>query len=185
LISAVSDKSNSNIVVDSSKTPPYLFLSTQIRDHDLYILHLVRDPRDVVKSWIKPKSYLQRKSTLRSVRDWLLFNVSTEWVSRISKAHYLFLRYEDFVEEPEGSLKRILDWVGAGPQQLSFLSGRTARLSAQHVLGGNPDKFDSGEIEIKPRPSSLPLSYELLTSALTFPMLLKYQYSLVRSKSQD
>ena len=67
LISAVSDKSNSNIVVDSSKTPPYLFLSTQIRDHDLYILHLVKDPRDVVKSWIKPKSYLRRKSTLRAV----------------------------------------------------------------------------------------------------------------------
>ena len=181
LIYAVADKSQSGIVVDTSKRPPYSFIIGQMQDPEPYVLHIVKDPRDVVGSWMKAKGYIRRRSLLQAVSGWSSFNIMNEWAVRISKPHYLLMRYEDFVQNPAESLQRIVTWIEGAPRSLPFLSGKIAHLSMQHLLGGNPDKFETGEIEIKPRPSSLAYSQQLITSALTLPLLLRYHYPLLRS----
>ena len=86
---------------------------------DVYVLHLVRDPRAVAYSWQRRQSRLdrgggafKRRTSGDSSARWLAWNTATEayWARRPDR--YLFVRYEDFVAEPAATFRLVLDMLG-------------------------------------------------------------------------
>ena len=58
LYSAIADTTGCDVIVDSSKWPQYGLLLTERLPLDVYVLHLVRDPRAVAYSWQRRQSRL-------------------------------------------------------------------------------------------------------------------------------
>ncbi|MGA2436778.1 MAG: sulfotransferase, partial [Bryobacteraceae bacterium] len=72
------------------------------------IIHIIRDPRDAVSSWIR-MSWASR-SVLASARQWRLFNEAALAVA--NRDNYLCVRYEDLAARPEEELRRICNHIG-------------------------------------------------------------------------
>jgi len=146
------------VVVDSSKVPPHGLALTAADALDVHVVHLVRDPRAMAFSWQRRKpipgadgrmTVMNRMSYAKSARYWNQDNrAAAELEDRA--ASYLLLRYEDLVAEPEKHLRRVLGLVGAADADMGFLAGREAELKPSHSISGNPMRFESGAIDIRP-----------------------------------
>lgn len=85
------------------------------------------------------------------------------------------MRYEDLVGDPKGRLKRLLADLEITPTSLDFLDGFHVTLKPSHSLSGNPMRFVSREIEIRPDMQwrkSMANYQKLLVTLITLPLLL-------------
>jgi hypothetical protein len=92
------------------KTPRYVTRMRLIADAlpEAHFVHVIRDGRDVALS-VRD----------RTVKDYTVERVAQRWKEKVSKArrdapllkHYVELRYEDLVLDPEGSLRKISEFV--------------------------------------------------------------------------
>jgi len=172
LYDTIAEKAGCDVIVDSSKTLDFVYSLVQVSGVELYVVHLVRDPRGVVSSWRNQKGYLRLRSPLKVVIEWLLQNLLAEMIR--GRIRYLRVRYEDFVQGPKATLRRIVRFLDQGNASLDFLEGREAVIECQHLLAGNPDKQVQGRISIYPRPWSLPWPLKLMVYLSCFPLYLKY-----------
>ncbi|MDQ4062557.1 MAG: sulfotransferase, partial [Actinomycetota bacterium] len=116
LYGAVQETTGSQVIVDSSKLPAYGYVLGRTPGIDLYVVHLVRDPRAAAYSWLRKKpqpdtnrlSYMLRMNIVKSALLWDVWNASCEALWRGSSTRYMRLRYEDFVEDPQRALTDIL-----------------------------------------------------------------------------
>jgi hypothetical protein len=155
---------------------------------ELYVLHLVRDPRAVAYSWLKKKvqpvtggveGYMHRYDASRSSVMWEAWNLSAELLWRRSPGRYMMLRYEDFVRAPRETVGRIVGMLGEGDRRLPFVSEREAELGLSHTISGNPNRFDTGTIELRPDrewASKMRSRDRALVTLLTLPLLARYGY---------
>lgn len=173
----LAERSGAEVVVDASKHPAGAKLVSSSDQVQLHIVHLVRDPRAVVASRRKPKSYLRAINPGLVASRWNAFNIASETLGSHG-ASFQRVRYEDFVDDPSGVLREILGGVMTKNPQLDFIEGRTARLTPQHALAGNPDKLDGDSIEIRQVSYQLPGWMHWAVTAVTFPLLLRYGYPL-------
>ena len=177
VLRAVVETTRSRVVVDSSKWPGYAYFLQQLPDVELSVLHLIRDPRGVAHSRRKPNAWGGPKglTPARSALQWDIWNPVLEWVCR--RGRYLRLRYEDFVAEPEDSLRRVVALVGEDPAALPFTAAREARLVATHSVAGNRSRFRTGAV-----PIALDDEWRTagasnrLVAALTLPARRRYGY---------
>ena len=72
------------------------------------ILHIVRDPRDVVASL--HRTPFGSPSTIINARTWLRHNLAARRIR--DRPQYLEVRYETLVMQPEEELKRICEFIG-------------------------------------------------------------------------
>lgn len=188
LYHAISTVSGSEVVVDSSKLPAYGYVLGRIPSIDLFVVHLVRDPRAAAYSWSRRKlqpdrgsvGYMERQSPLKSSLLWDLWNVTSEvmWAGRPQR--YLRLHYEDFVERPRESVARILALVGDDRQVPGFLDERSAELRTNHSAAGNPNRLSSGVVALRLDTQwmeRMPAMTRAAVTAVTAPLLLRYGYS--------
>src|SRR5262249_51874961 len=157
---------------DSSKNPANGLLVSLVPNVELHVLHVVRNPQNVVASWTKKKGYLATHPARRVIAWWWSYNILSEAL-RLRARTYRRVRYEDFASNPAALLEQVAkDTVGA-PLNLPFLNGSEATVSLQHVLAGNPDKLDSGKVKIKDVNSPVASSRKLMVNLLTFPLQLR------------
>ena len=197
LYRAVQDVSGARFIVDTSKFPSYGYILQNITEIDLYVLHLVRDPRAVAYSWEsrrKPKMRADNSpddlmiphNYIKSSLVWNEWNFAIERTWRRSPRRYMLLRYEDFVEDPQSSVRNILRFMGEGLSELPFKGEQEILPGAFHTFSGNPDRFRSGTIKIRPdrewkqRMSS---ARQAVVSTVSWPGLLRYGYPLRPQKS--
>jgi hypothetical protein len=174
LYSQIASKTNGKVIVDSSKSPDFAYLLNKNEKLDLYIVHVVKDPRGVASSWSKTKAYLHPQSVIRTGAGWLVQNSIIEFL-RLRKIQYKRIIFEDFIANPKRTLEEILTFIKSGQMDLSFLQATKASIRSQHNLASNPDKLsETQEISIKPRRWDLPLYKNILVSVVTFPLLVKY-----------
>jgi len=100
------------------KTPPYVFEMPLVRQifPDARFVHLIRDGRDVAlsmreKAWWGPKSMAETAA-------WWTHTILTARAHGSGAPDYLEVRYEDLVQDPEATLRRIcafieLPWTAA------------------------------------------------------------------------
>ena len=197
LYHAIQDSTGCRIIVDSSKIPLYGYLLNTIPTIDLYVVHLVRDPRAVAYSWLKKRRlpplpgkdepvYMDRYSPAKSSVVWNITNAAVEMFWRRQSRRYLMLRYEDFVDRPQQSLQRIFELVQEQDHNLSlpFVAQRTIELGVNHTTSGNPSRFRTGSLELrsdKEWASQMKLRDKALATVLTLPLLLRYRYPMVRT----
>jgi hypothetical protein len=181
LYKAVQSVSGSSVIVDTSKFPSYGYVLQNTPGIELYVLHLVRDPRAVAYSWEARKKLMTPHSFIKSSLSWDEWNLAIERLRRYEPERYMALRYEDFVENPRSSVQSILHFLGEEATELPFEDERKISLGASHTFSGNPDRFQSGTVAIKPDEgwkSNMSVARQRMVTALTWPGLVRYGYPL-------
>ena len=189
LYRAIRSVSGSRVVVDTSKEPAYGYALGMVEGIDLRVLHLVRDPRAAAYSWAKKKpqpdsadrEFMHQKTPAQSAVLWDAWNAAIEVLWRDAPGKYLRLRYEDFVADPRESFEAMLRLVGEEGAELPLLGERQVKLGISHTVSGNPNRFDTGAVELRHdrawTEKMTPRDQKLVT-ALTAPLLARYRYPL-------
>jgi hypothetical protein len=186
LYEAIGSVTGSRVVVDSSKEPAHGYAMSLVPGVDFRVVHLIRDPRAAAYSWLKKKpqpdseeiEHMVRFSPAKSSVLWDSWNASAEALWRRTPQKYLRLRYEDFVTDPRGSLERILELVGV-TAELPLAGEREVRLGVSHTVSGNPNRFETGAVELRPDREwmdRMEPRHRALVTALTLPLLKHYGY---------
>jgi hypothetical protein len=186
LYRAIRSVSDSRVVVDTSKEPAYGYALGMVDGVDLRVLHLIRDPRAAAYSWAKKKrqpdsterEFMHQKTPTQSAVLWDAWNAAIEALWR---EKYLRLRYEDFISDPRGSFEQILKLVDEESAELPLEGERAVKLGISHTVSGNPNRFDTGTVELKPDQAwigKMPARDQKLVTALTLPLLPRYGYPL-------
>ncbi|MBA2441907.1 MAG: sulfotransferase [Rubrobacter sp.] len=187
LYGAMAAETGSRVIVDSSKEPAYGYALGMAPGIDLRVLHLVRDPRAAAYSWLKRKrqpdseeiEYMHRMSAPKSAALWDAWNAAAEVLWRREPGRYLRLRYEDFVRSPRESFQRILRLLGEEGAEVPMEGERGVKLGVSHTVSGNPNRFDTGTVELRPDrewTERMEPRDRLAVTALTFPLLRRYGY---------
>ena len=93
---------------------------------------------------------------------------------------YLQIRYEDFVKDPKMMLKKILRLVNEEKHSLEFIEEDGITFRKNHCVFGNPDLFKRGKVELKldERWKNISAKDKLLSTFLSWPLLVRYGYPL-------
>jgi hypothetical protein len=179
LFAALPAQTGARVVVDSSKAPGYARFLAGVEGVDLRILHLVRDPRATVHSWLREqegRSGGPRFGPAAVAAVWSVWNPAIELAFR--RGRYLRLRHEDLVADPEAGVRRILELVEEDVPQLPLRDGRHVELGAAHVIAGNPNRFERGTVEVRRDDAWREAGggWQRQVSALTWPLRLRYGY---------
>ncbi|HEY3834131.1 MAG TPA: sulfotransferase domain-containing protein [Acidimicrobiia bacterium] len=193
LYRAIREVSGAEVVVDSSKLPPYGFVQSQSAGVDLRCVHLVRDPRAAAYSWSRrssktaddgsatgPAGWLPEVGPAHSAITWTIWNVLTELLWRNDRERYLRIRYEDFVAEPRVWSQRVVELAGLPHAALPFVDDRTIEVGVAHTAAGNPNRFNRGAVSIRSDDEwrrRFPRRDQLGVVGLTLPMFARYHYS--------
>ncbi len=161
--------------MDSSKSAKYaagrpLALS-RIAGLDVRVLHLTRDPRAVLNSYIRTGSNWvlegRRKprplDNWRPVLGWTLANRIAQRVGQqIGPGRYMHLRFEDFLADPKAALHRIGTFAELNTNEIArdILDGKP--FVAGHNVGGNRTRLEPQKIALdSPVTTRLPAGYAL------------------------
>lgn len=189
-VRSFADVSGAHVVVDTSKRPVDAAVLAGLPELDLYVLHMVRDPRAVVHSWRRGKTFMiggatHSMGTRRlpaTVRRWLGNAMSAEALRpQLPANRWMHLRYEDFAEAPRDTIQRILSFLGEEGEP-SFVDDHTVHLGPNHIVSGNPSRFTTGVVVIRPDDEwmrLMPPSTKRLVTALTLPLLKRYGYPML------
>jgi hypothetical protein len=186
LYQAVSAIAGAKVVVDSSKLPSHAYLLKLTGAAELFVVHLVRDPRGCAYSWQKSKRHpnpaignFPNWSPTKTALNWIYTNGAIRNLWGSSEGRYLALRYEDFIAQPEDSVRRIMQFVGEPATRLPFLSDHTVSLAPTHGVSGNTVRFDTGPVQLtlddKWRTAMKPM-HKLLVTTLTGVALPTFGY---------
>ena len=189
LYGAIRSVSGGRVIVDTSKEPAYGYALGMAPGIDLRVLHLIRDPRAAAYSWAKKKpqpdsperEFMHRKTPTQSAVLWDALNAAIEALWRDTPESYLRLRYEDFIADPRGSFREILKLVGEEDADLPLEGEREVKLGISHTVSGNPNRFDTGTVELRQdrawQEKMKPRDKALVTAG-TLPLLKRYKYPL-------
>ena len=189
LYHALRTVSGQPLVVDSSKSPAALNVALQASPV-VHVIHLVRDPRAVAYSNVRPKrsdsvqgTFIRTLTPAHSTRKWAAWNVLTERIGP-SAATYQRVRYEDLVSDPEATLQPVLERIGVDSRPIIRRGSDgipVAELETSHAIGGNPSKFDVGAVPIRLddqwRQAAAP-SLRATATGWSLPLLHHYGYRL-------
>jgi len=177
-------------LIDASKAPPYAINLIDQPDIDLYFIHLVRDPRAVAHSWTRTRptqeisgELLPRYGSFKCALYWSVFNLLGCWFRRRRHVHYLLINYETFCEQPRQTIDRILRHCRMDPGGVTWHDAGTVEVVAQHSISGNPSRFNTGPVRIKPDDewrNVMPPARRRLVTALCVPLLRLFGYSVRR-----
>jgi hypothetical protein len=175
------------VVVDISKRPIDAAVFAGLDDVDHYVVHIVRDPRAVVHAWQRSKQFtvsgqamsMGRRGLLSTTRRWVKSALSAAALRRrVPQSRWFYLRYEDFAAEPRLWVDRMLAFMGeSGPT--TFSDDHTAVLGANHIVAGNPSRFETGPVAVRADDEwrrRLPRRSQLLVALLTMPLLRRFGY---------
>ena len=189
LYAAIQSVAGSRVIVDTSKEPAYGYALGMVPGIDLRVLHLVRDPRAAAYSWAKKKrqpdstdrEFMHRKTPTQSAVLWDAWNAAIEALWRRMPARYLRLRYEDFIADPRRGFEEILNLTGEEDAELPLVGERDVKLGISHTVSGNPNRFDTGTVELRQDRAwqeQMKSRDRALVTALTLPPLARYHYSV-------
>ena len=157
LYQAISAVSGASVIVDSAKIPWHLDLIDRPETVSAWYLHLIRDPRGVVTSHKKVLAYdvddadpleMNRHGAIFTTAGWAFRNalISTTWGNH---RRYMRIRYEDFVADANAAAGKILARVGVTEPNLPFESANEFVMPAEHIVSGNPSRFETGRVTIE------------------------------------
>ncbi|CAM4377019.1 sulfotransferase [Nocardiopsis rhodophaea] len=188
LYTAVAKVSGCSVIVDSSKHASLAVCLRHRYGDRLRLLHVVRDPRAVAYSWGKrmvrpdatptsPEQEMARYSPSRAAVQWMAQNTVLAELARRGTPT-MRVRYEDFVADPLREFRAIAEFAG-GSGTTPIGPDGAALLSPGHTVSGNPLRFCTGAVEVRPDVSwrgELRPRNRIMVSALTFPTRRRFGY---------
>jgi hypothetical protein len=179
--------SGARVIVDSSKVPALAYILNTIPTIDLCTLHLVRDSRAVCYSSMKKKvrpevtgklAFMGQVGPIKGACYWSIANALFEPIRYMSERKS-FIRYEDFIANPQKTINSILASLKEETSEALFTNNQSINLKHHHTIAGNPMRFKQGDIKLalddewKEKMSN---QHKLLVTLLTFPLLFRYKY---------
>jgi len=180
--------SGASVVLDSSKSVTHGLLLSGTPGIRLRTVHLVRDSRAVAWSWmrrrIRPEIHWREArmptyGALRTSLDWMLVNT----LIGVARPRLLpgmpRVRYEDLATSPRRTVLGMLEAVGLPLPEHSQVPNRYFEAGIDHTVSGNPVRFASGTIEVRPDlqwKSAMAPGKRRLVTCLTAPLLHRYGY---------
>lgn len=186
LFSAIREVTGARVIVDSSKRPSDAAALTLAPNLDLYVVHLVRDPRAVAYSWRRRQPGIDRHGVVDSTISWVAWNLMSDGVRRKLPQRSILVRYEAFVDDPQKTLTRIVELVGEDPLRIPDAHGKIFDVKETHTVSGNPGRFRSGPIEVRPDDEwrdRLGWRQKLGATVLALPLLHRYGYPIIMNRS--
>lgn len=188
LYRAIVEVTDCSHIIDTSKNPSYGYVLSEISALNVDILHVVRDARATAYSWQKdviredfydtPRK-MNKVSTFQNAVNWMKNNIAAELVGTSNRCTYQRLMYEDFASRPKASVEEVLRQLHVEPDLSAFLADDEVHLGANHTVWGNPNRAKSGPTRIRMDDTwrtHLNRKARLLTTSLTWPLLLRYGY---------
>jgi Sulfotransferase family len=190
LYEAIRTETGCRVIVDSSKSPIYAEVLASLPGVDVYTVHLVRDARAAAYSFRRKRELpdfgdqrlMLRQHPVTTARRWLKWQALTELLASRRAGRYLRLRYEDFMRQPQATLRHVANLVGQDPE-LPFVDFHTVHLGTTHSVSGNPNRFITGDVTLRIDDewvTNMRARDALLVTAVTWPLLLRYRYPLWR-----
>jgi hypothetical protein len=124
---------------------------------------------------------MQRMSVLKSSSLWLAWNAVTPALFREGD-RYRVVRYEDLVARPRPVVDDLLAFAGHTGNGTPFVGDRTVALERSHTVAGNPNRLESGPVELREDQTwttALGRPQRALVTAVTTPLLGRFDYPLV------
>lgn len=186
-VQAFRSATGARVVVDTSKRPQDAAVLAGLPDVDHYVLQLVRDPRAVVYSWQRSKSYtvggvsraMGTRRLPKTVQRWTANCLTADLLRRrLPPARWLRLRYEDFCRSPRDAVRQVLDFI-TEPGEVPFDGDHRVLLGPSHIVAGNPSRFTTGAVEIRLDEqwrTGMRRRDQLAVVATAFPLMLRYGY---------
>jgi Sulfotransferase domain len=188
LHAAIAEVSGCPVVVDASKHGSLAACLHHRYGQSMRVVHVVRDPRAVAYSWSKhvrrpeattssPEQQMARYSASRAAAQWLTQNAIFAALARRGVAT-LRVRYEDFAAAPEKEFRKVAEFVGHRGD-IEFRADRLAPHTTGHAVSGNPMRFATGPVEVRPDEAwraGLAAPRRMLVSALTAGARRRYGY---------
>ncbi|UII23871.1 sulfotransferase [Fulvivirga ligni] len=155
--SSIAHISGANIIIDSSKSPGWAILLSRFIPENVLFIHLERELASVADSWKKKvvlpeyvlsQRYMPVKSDLNIIRTWTRVKVMGRRLKETN--NYIFLRYEDLVNNFEAVINHVQ--LKYGLEIFSELKWR-----GSHSIAGNPvrDQMLGKDIIITDKKSKL------------------------------
>jgi hypothetical protein len=186
LYRSIASEAGAQVVVDSSKLPSHALILRRVGGFDVRLVHLVRDSRGVASSWqrnvVKDPATGERMLIYRPWASALRYDVYNGMTGLVGSlgTPYLRVRYEDLIAHPEPIVRRIIRHVHPEETpEIKLFEGRAVELGVQHTMGGNPLRFLTGSVELRPDErwrTDLNRRDRVWVTALTAPMLARYGY---------
>lgn len=190
VLHSVSSVAGKRLVVDSSKEPTRAFLLARA---GAKIIHLIRDPRDILESnyWrlrsgrgfrYLRRTYHGRRFTglflALSAVSWLAGSWLAAIVRRAAPERFLRVKFEDLCSDPRRELGRIGAFLGTDVQLLIEAVEQHRPLSIGHNLGGNHMRHQKTFIFQTPSRNGreLPRRYRWMPAVLCWPTRANYGY---------
>jgi hypothetical protein len=190
LYTAIARRTNSAVIVDSSKDPSDAAALALTPGVDPFIVHLVRDPRAVAfsrrrRAKVQPDTSeptkMAERSVSRATLDWLAWNLGTEVVTRTHPERSMLLRYEDFIRFPEDATARLVGLVDGSEPALPFSGPDEAIVGVSHTVSGNPSRFTRGTVRLSVDDEWIvrqPVRDRIVSTAIAAPLMIRYGYPL-------
>ena len=179
LMSHIGQAAAPQVIVDSSKTARdaagrALALS-RIAGFDVRMLHLTRNPRSTVKSYIETGSnwaaegYHKKKSfeSWRPIFGWKYANAIARQVGReLGDDRYMHVRYENLMNNPEAELARIGAFSGLDLTDIAKAVSSGEKFLAEHNVVGNRTRLEPQTIRLgEGTTPKLPFAHDLALRA--------------------
>jgi|GEM_PF-5630374 len=183
-----------SVLIDSSKEITRgLILSRS--NEDVVIIHLIKNPINVISSYLKRVEsgegfrFLRKKYNSKTFRlfplfisslGWLMGNLLCEAIKHRTEKKVITIRYEDLSKNPDLIVSKIEKATKNGFQQTKiFLKGEISAKNL-HQLGGNKVKREKDIIfvkqKIKYEKSRLKRIENIIAMAIIFPLKKYYGY---------
>jgi hypothetical protein len=195
LYPAIAEVTGAELIVESSKLPSGAAVLARIPGIEPYLVQMVRDPRAVAHSWMRPKQHLDRPKPrpmrqhgpAESTLSWLSWNWLTEQVARSYPGRWRRLRYESFTADPRAAAEDLLRFTGLVPTGGPFRDRQTVQLAGNHTVSGNPSRFQTGLVVLRDDDAwrrDQPIGSRLVSTTLALPLLHRYGYRIRTSRGR-
>jgi len=181
--------SNANFVVDSSKMPTRGYFLSLMEEFDVYILHIVRDPRAVSWSLNKPlkkdlENGVQRNMPgtpiIKTIKTWL----GNAWMSLNVKKqfndNYMLINYDRLIQDNETVLSEISKFTTVDFSEVAKMIKRDGEFTKFHTVAGNRLRM-AEKIKLNYDDSwkkNLSLWQKFYITLLTYPFLKKFGFKV-------
>ncbi len=164
LFRAITKETGATRIVDTSHYPLRALELKKLQGIDLYLLFLVRDPQGVVASLDPRDTTSGSKPPLTTnLHLWATHLLSLLAFLRHPPERRMFVRHEDFLQDPEGVLRQILDRTGSSAEVPDLTA-----LTTGYPLHGNRFLRQTDVIKLRgPGKRSAPASR--MTTVLQLP----------------
>lgn len=186
---AIAALPGTRVIVDESKMAVYASWLAEIPSLDVFVLHLVRDPRASAFSWSharRPRASTEppelRMPVPKTALLWQIANPLVERKFGGRDGRYLRIRYEDFVRAPRATVEAVLTFVGEADLRTPVMPDNQVSIDPVHLMSANNGaRSRTGLIDIRADDEwrlSMSRRSKTVATILSLPMLLRYGYRL-------